>query len=119
ARGAERLVDHDVAALRTERDLHRIGEDVDAADHLVAGIGGELYVFSGHDWRSSKGWKRGVRRAGASADHTHDVAFLHDQEILTIELDFGAAPLAEQDAVAGLDVQRNDLAGLVTGARAD
>ncbi len=63
ARGAERLVDHDVAALRTQRDLHRIGEDVDAADHLVAGIGGELYVFSGH-WRRSlrlKNAKKTVR----------------------------------------------------------
>ena len=31
ARRAEALVDHDVAALGTEGDLHRVGEDVDAA----------------------------------------------------------------------------------------
>src|SRR5690606_21963937 len=44
---------------------------------------------------------------------------LHDQELLAIELDLGAAPLAEQHAVADLDVERDDLAGLVAGARPD
>src|SRR5262249_2956896 len=39
-------------------------------------------------------------------DEAEDVALLHDQEILTIELHLSAGPLAEQDAVAGLDVQR-------------
>ena len=107
ARGAERLVDHDVAALRTERDLHRIGEDVDAADHLVAGIGGELYVFSSHVRRSLR-WsgKSRCEREALTADHAHDVGFLHDQQVLAVELDLGAAPLAEQDAVADLDVER-------------
>ena len=42
-RGAPKLFSmHDVAALGTERHLHRIGEDVDAAQHLVARIGGKL-----------------------------------------------------------------------------
>src|SRR3954452_13076868 len=45
---AERLVEHDVAALRTERDLHRVGEDVDAAKHLVACIDAEFDFFSCH-----------------------------------------------------------------------
>src|SRR5690606_4764585 len=35
-----------------------------------------------------------------------------------IELDLGAAPFAEEHAIAGLDVQRIDLAVLVAGARA-
>src|SRR5262249_36608633 len=35
-RGAEALVEHDVAALGAERHLHRIVENVDAAQHLVA-----------------------------------------------------------------------------------
>src|SRR3954465_4060055 len=39
ARCAEALVDHDVAALRAERHLHRIGECIDAAQHAVARIG--------------------------------------------------------------------------------
>ncbi len=48
ARRAERLVDDDVAALRAERDLHRVGEDVDAAQHLLAGVGAEFYFFGSH-----------------------------------------------------------------------
>ena len=48
ARCAERLVDNDVAALGTEGDLHRVGEDVDAAQHALAGITGESYVFGSH-----------------------------------------------------------------------
>ena len=48
ARGAERLVEHDVAALRAERDLHRIGEDLDAAQHAVARIDGEFDFLGSH-----------------------------------------------------------------------
>ena len=48
ARRAERLVDDDVAALGAERHLHGVGEDVDAAQHALAGIAGEFYVFSSH-----------------------------------------------------------------------
>ncbi len=39
ARRAERLVEDDVAALGTERHLDGVGEDVDAAQHLVARVG--------------------------------------------------------------------------------
>jgi hypothetical protein len=42
ARGAERLVQHDVAALGTERHFYRIGENIDAAQHLVAGLDREF-----------------------------------------------------------------------------
>src|SRR5271165_5242607 len=56
--------------------------------------------------------------AAGSADHAHDVGLLHDQEFLAVDLDFGAAPLAEQDLVAGLDVQRGELAGFVATAGA-
>ncbi len=48
ARRAVALVEDDVAALGAERDLHRVGENVDAAQHPVARIGGELYVFGSH-----------------------------------------------------------------------
>ncbi len=48
ARRPEGLFDHDIAALGAKRDLHRIVEDVDAAQHAVAGIGGETYVFGCH-----------------------------------------------------------------------
>src|SRR5215469_2327069 len=45
---AERFVQHDVAALGAERHSHRIGENVDAAQHLVARIDREFYFFSSH-----------------------------------------------------------------------
>src|SRR5918995_6900603 len=55
---------------------------------------------------------------GCALDDAHDVALLHDQEILAINAHLGAGPLAEQHPVAGLHVQRLDLAGLVAGAGA-
>ena len=48
ARGAERLVEDDVAALGAEGDADGVGENVDAAQHAVAGVLGKAYVFSGH-----------------------------------------------------------------------
>src|SRR6267142_2601686 len=42
---AERLVEHDVAALGAERHLHRVVEDFDAAQHPVAGIDAEFDFF--------------------------------------------------------------------------
>ena len=51
--------------------------------------------------------------------HAHDVAILHDQEFFAIELDLGAGPLAEQHAVANLEIDQDQLAGLVAAAGAD
>src|SRR5580700_1342949 len=45
AGGAERLVEHDVAALGAERHLDRVVEDIDAAQHAVAGIDAEFDFF--------------------------------------------------------------------------
>ena len=56
ARRAEGLVEHDVAALGAERDLHGVGEDVDAAQHAVARIGGESYVFGSHGCELLLSW---------------------------------------------------------------
>src|SRR5664280_1667702 len=44
---------------------------------------------------------------GQIGENAHDVAFLHDQQFLTIELDLGAGPFAEQHAVADLEIDRN------------
>src|SRR5688572_4002773 len=60
-----------------------------------------------------------ARLEPGSADDPEDVAFLHDQQVLAIELDLGAGPFAEQDFVAGLDVQRSDGAVLAARAAAD
>jgi len=48
ARCAEALVDHDVAALRPQRDLDRIGEDVDAAQDALARVAAEFHVLGCH-----------------------------------------------------------------------
>src|SRR6187397_1157793 len=52
-------------------------------------------------------------------DDAHDVALLHDQEILAVDLHFGARPLAEQDDVADLHDDRGQLAALVAAPWAD
>ena len=52
----------------------------------------------------------------ALADNAQDIAFLHDDEVFTVDLHLGAGPFAEQDFVAGLDVERRDRA--VVGASA-
>src|ERR1700733_4181456 len=62
---------------------------------------------------------RSATTARASGDHAHDVGFLHDQKLIAVELDLGAGPLAEQHAVAGLEVHNNELAVLVAAARSD
>src|SRR5712671_3562720 len=56
---------------------------------------------------------------GKIGDNAHDVALLHDQQLLAVELDLGARPLAEQHAVADLEVDRDQLAGFVAATRAD
>src|SRR4029079_3860519 len=57
--------------------------------------------------------------SGNVVEDAHDVAFLHDQQLLAVELDLGAGPLAEQHAVANLEVDRDQLAGRVAATRAD
>ncbi len=48
ARRAERLVEHDIAALGAQRHLDGVGENVDAAQQPVARIGMKLYFLSCH-----------------------------------------------------------------------
>src|SRR3954469_26055521 len=52
-------------------------------------------------------------------DHPHDVAFLHDEQLLPVDLDLGARPFAEQHLVLGLQIEGDDLAALVAGTGAD
>src|SRR5437667_12881948 len=54
---------------------------------------------------------------GNVGENAHDVAFLDDQQFLTIELDLGAGPFAEQHAVSNLEIDQNPLADIVTAAR--
>src|SRR5687768_2329071 len=62
---------------------------------------------------------RRFARPEKSADDPEDVAFFHDDQVFTVDLDFGARPFAEQDLVAGLDVHRRDRAVLGASARTD
>src|SRR3546814_5730237 len=52
----------------------------------------------------------------ASANNPEDDAFLHDQQVFTFDLHFGAGPFAEKDAITSLDVERCDLAIFALGA---
>ena len=140
ARGAEGFLDDDVASLGAERDLDGIGEDVDAAQHLLAGVGVEFHFFGRHcqfpsdcvdERRRLRSRRKGAVASSPSAstaaiaptrrvvgcserfrlvrrsfDDTHDVVFLHDQQVFAVDLDLGAGPFAEQDLVALLDVER-------------
>src|ERR1700682_2423323 len=58
-----------------------------------------------------------VRSAAGSVDHAKDVAFLHDKQVLAVDLDLGAGPLPEENAVADLDVEGDELAGFIAPAR--
>ena len=48
ARRSIGFFDDDVAALRAERDFHRIVENLDAAQNAIARVGGEADVFGSH-----------------------------------------------------------------------
>src|SRR5262245_29414636 len=71
------------------------------------------------DARIKSGMTIAVRQLSefSLGQHAHDVGLLHDQELFAVELDLGARPFAEQHAVARLDVDRNQLSGLVAAAR--
>src|SRR3974377_4619 len=62
---------------------------------------------------------RGLLLSDAAFYHAHDVGLLHYQEILAVDLDFGARPFAEKHAVADLEIDRDQLAALVTPTGAD
>jgi len=44
----ERGAPYDVSALGPERDSHRVGEDVDAAQHALAGVARKANFFGSH-----------------------------------------------------------------------
>src|SRR6266567_9202616 len=59
----------------------------------------------------------GLPLSGGAFDDSQNVGLLHDDELLTINLDLAARPLAEQDPVAGFHVQGMNLAVLPARAR--
>src|ERR1051325_1452527 len=61
----------------------------------------------------------GVMGCLVAFDHAHDVFLAHHEELIALDLDGLARVLAEQHAVADLDVDRNQLAQIVFLALAD
>ena len=72
-------------------------------------------VFGSHCHSPLKERNR-VRRDVGSVDDAEDVAFLHDEKVIAVDLDLGARPFSEEDAVASLDVKRDELAGFIAAA---
>ena len=110
--------------------LTAVGQNIDAAHHARAGVAAKTDFLGCHGACSlflMPGRLVGgcyaaffLATAMVRASMTPMMSdFVHDQEILAVELDLGAGPLAEQDAVALLDVERHQRAPLVAGARAD
>ena len=54
-----------------------------------------------------------------SGNNGHDVFFAHDEQFVAVDLDGGAGVLAEQDLVAHLDVDREQLAVFILLAGAN
>src|SRR5688572_12643462 len=65
---------------------------------------------------SGRGLRGLLLARGSAFDDAEDVALLHDEEVLAVDAHFGARPLAEQNAVARLHVQRQELAVFGLGA---
>src|SRR5688572_3082003 len=57
--------------------------------------------------------------SGLLFDDGHDVFLAHHEELVTVDLDFGSAVLAEQDLVADLEVERTNAPVLENLALAD
>src|SRR6202142_2232745 len=96
------------ARMSTPRSM-RSRASVPKRTSLTAIIDDPSYLFS----------LGGFAAGFGGVDDAHDVGLLHDQKILAIHAHFAARPLAEQDAVTRLDVEGEQLALLVAGARAD
>src|ERR1700751_762258 len=124
-----------------------MSEDVNAAQHLVARVDRKSNLFGSHCLNlyvlgygncprtcpNGSGWSRETREAmnriswasrrlSASVGlgkHAHDVALLHNQIVDAIDLDLGTGPFAEEHAIAGLQVEGNELSSLVAPAWAD
>src|SRR3954469_716663 len=54
-----------------------------------------------------------------SGEYAHDIALLHDEEFLAIKPDLCPCPFSEQDAVADLEVNGDQLARLVAATWTD
>ena len=121
------LLQHHVPALRAEGHPYGIGENVDAAQHLLARIRRKPNFLGGHGFVLLSVQRGGQKTRHAAFFFLATVSsitpmmsdFLHDQQVVAVDAHLGAGPLAEQHAIAGLHVERLELAVLVASARTD
>src|SRR5712664_3469268 len=106
--GAERLLDHHVAALGPEGDLHRVGERVDAFEDGLARADVKQDFLGSHF-----GFSPLVCWFGSLfLDDAEDVFLAHHEVLLPVDLDLGPGVLREEHPVTRLDIQGADLAVL-------
>src|SRR6266496_3737844 len=79
------------------------------------GLRGARFTVSSRTriWRAQSG---GLLLGLGLDQHTHNVALFHDEVLDAIDFDLGARPFAEQDTIADLDVDGDELAALVAAA---
>src|SRR5580704_3845420 len=83
------------------------------------GLGARDLIVWNEDEGGAAVGSGGLLLGHRGVEHAHDVALLHDQELDAVDLDLGSRPLAEQHPVADLEVDRDQLAGLVAPAGPD
>ena len=98
------MLKHNIAAFWAKRDLNRIRKYVGAAHHFGACVFGKPNILFSHSLKP------------ALLNDTHDVGFLHDEQILTINLDFRAGEFAEQNTVTLRDVEGMNSAVVIATA---
>src|SRR4051794_40538913 len=104
-RGAELLVEDDVAAARAERHLDGVGDHVDTLLEGVAGVNVVLELLVSH-----------MSPVLLLLDLGQDVGLAQDQQVLAVDLDLGPAVLAVEDGVALRDVERDALVAVIVEA---
>src|SRR6266487_2029958 len=79
------------------------------------GLRGARFTVSSRTriWRAQSG---GLLLGLGLDQHPHNVALFHDEVLDAFDFDLGARPFAEQDAVANLGVDGDELAALVAAA---
>src|SRR5579863_692581 len=112
----EFLLKHDVPALGAERHFHRVGQLVYAAENRLAGIFAIYNLFCCHSLKSPK---LSLCLFAAAFKNAQHLVLTHDEVLVVVDLDVGTGILAEQDSIAGLHVERNQLPVLVALALAD
>src|SRR5439155_10689879 len=103
-RSAELFLQDDVAALGTQRHLHGVGQLIYTAQDRLAGIFAIYDLFCCHGSISLS-----LRLFTGAFDHTQHFVLAHDHVFVAVHFDVGPGILAEQDAIACLNIQRNQL----------